>query len=170
MSILVALQVLLQAATTHGEFSPVLIRGHRMYRLYSFFLPTPFTTPAGMPRIDLHPQGVLEVQQNATAAVVCKVQHDIGQQAFTVFTWDGQRLLIGDQHFNSGLLSTDFTNCVADEGRICEEFRLTIKGVSAANGSIVGCNSTNHSTEFMADGHVEVLVTDSKPGVCAYAL
>lgn len=117
--------------------------------------------------LDLHPQGVLEVQQNATAAVVCKVQHDGGQRVFTVFTWDGELLLVGHRHFNSGLLSTSFRNCsVTDEGRICEEFTLTIKAVSAANGSIVSCFSTNHSSEFLADGHVEILVnTDSISGV-----
>lgn len=120
--------------------------------------------------LDLHPQGVLEVQQNATAAVVCKVQHDGGQRVFTVFTWDGELLLVGHRHFNSGLLSTSFRNCsVTDEGRICEEFTLTIKAVSAANGSIVSCFSTNMSTQFSADGHVEILVTDSISGVCAYA-
>ena len=117
--------------------------------------------------LDLHPQGVLEVQQNATAAVVCKVQHDGGQRVFTVFTWDGELLLVGHRHFNSGLLSTSFRNCsVTDEGRICEEFTLTIKAVSAANRSIVSCFSTNHSSEFRADGHVEILVnTDSISGV-----
>lgn len=120
--------------------------------------------------INLHPQGVLEVQQNATAAVVCKVQYDSDQKVFTAFTWDGERLIVGDGHFNSGLLSTSFRNCVTDEGRICEEFTLTIKAVSAANGSIVSCCSTNYSTELSADGHVEILVADSISGVCAICM
>lgn len=114
--------------------------------------------------IVLHPQGVLEVPQNATAAVVCRVQHDSGQKIFTVFTWDGGPLQVGHRHLNSGLLDVSFTRCVTDAGHICEEFTLTVKGVSAANGSIVGCCSTNFSAEFRADGHVQITVIDSISG------
>ena len=92
------------------------------------------------------------------------MQHDSGQEFFTVFTWDGEPLPVGHGQLNSGLLNASFTRCVTDAGYICEEFTLTVKGVSAANGSIVGCYSTNFSTKFHADGHVQITVIDSISG------
>ena len=98
--------------------------------------------------------------------MVCKVQRHNSQNFLTFFTWNGDLLPVGDPHFNSGLLSTDFTECVTDAGHVCEKFELIVKGDSAANGSTVGCLSKGSSTEVRADGHVQIMVTGSESGEC----
>lgn len=98
--------------------------------------------------------------------MVCKVQRHNSQNFLTFFTWNGVSLPVGDPYFNSGLLSVAFTECVTDAGHVCEKFELTVKGDSAANGSTVGCLLERNSTKVLADGHVQIMVTDSGSGEC----
>jgi len=126
---------------------------------------SPFTVAVD---ITLHQQGILMVQENGTAAVVCEVQYSSAllHRFFTTFTWNGFPLQSGHPHLVSGLLNVVADDCNQRyEGRVCEQFIMTIRGLSIANDSTIGCYSRDLSTfeTVIAVGHVQVMLTPAPP-------
>ena len=135
---------------------------------------SPFTVAVD---ITLHQQGVLMVQENGTAAVVCEVQYSsaLVHRFLTTFTWNGFPLQSGHPHLASGLLNVIADDCNQRyEGQVCEQFIMTIRGLSIANDSTIGCYSRDLSTfeTVFAVGRVQVMLTPAptpatQSGMCA---
>lgn len=114
--------------------------------------------------IVLHQQGsVVPVPENGTAAVVCDVYHSREQHIVATFTWNGNPLQSGHPLLVSGLFNVLHHDCFPrNEGQVCAQFILTIKGLSIVNDSTVGCYSRDFSTwpweTTVAVGHVQIML------------